>query len=324
MAAAPADGRDKEISTTGVAIDVKPARRGSRWPLRALAIFIVAGSIAGIGIGLWQAFKGATGDGRQQCRPVVEPVGAHEIAGLVWEYEAFLSPTECDSIVAILPGKDSQDWEECPAGTFGEADFPERRCLRLSVAEESAAAPVLSTVGRRLTETFSDQVDFEALQHIFVKVVDPSPPNSPNASAWIQEDHVDYIPDDEQQGGKGPIPSTTMVIHLTQPTDGHPIDKSGALHFPNEALQVRPRSGTMIAFANVCDDGQQAPNAIHGVGPLTGDDEGSRISLLFLADLPDDPQQTAQGRSTGHGPREPPPGFLRAEGPFSVSYEQAC
>ena len=93
-------------------------------------------------------------------------------------------------------------------------------------------------LGSRLTEAFDSRVDFEGIEHVFVKAVDPSTTSTGNngantaAPTLVQENHIDCIPDGEQQDGKGLFLSTVMVIYLTEPTDDHPLDQLGALLFP--------------------------------------------------------------------------------------------
>ena len=90
--------------------------------------------------------------------------------------------------------------------------------------------------------------------------------------------HRDVFPE-RAPGMKGP--DATAVLYLSQAPDGYPTRLSAPTIFPRVGVTVTPRAGSLLAWANVREDGAADENAEHGVGPYTdaGVDLPPRVAL---------------------------------------------
>jgi hypothetical protein len=204
----------------------------------------------------------------------------------VWACDDFISAAEAGVLLSRLPHKTSDAWYPCPRQ---ETSWPSKRCAKL----ELASIPLLETLRSRLEAAWAN-LTFDSLSHIAVAVDMPT-----NATAMRHDYHRDVFP---ERGVHATGPSTTMSLYLTAPHRSHPLERSGATIFPDAGLQLRPRVGRLLAWANVCADGSPAPNSRHGVGAYSGDDQPERVALHI-------PVEGTAGRSEHVGCSGPPRGM---------------
>jgi len=76
--------------------------------------------------------------------------------------------------------------------------------------------------------------------------------------------HRDYLsPSDPGLAGPGKQRATTLCCYLNEGMRG------GATSFPHVGVQVRPRLGSAVVFANLRPDGQPDPNSLHAGEPVS-------------------------------------------------------
>ena len=145
-----------------------------------------------------------------------------------------------------------------------EDKWPEKQCAKILFSE-----PLRSALERAWPS-----LDLTALTTIAASI------DFPSADATVRTMrhhlHRDVFPE-RPLSARGP--EATAVIYLSQAPAGHPIDLSAPTIFPRVGVTVAPCSGSLLAWANVREDGEADEDAEHGVGPYAGVNLPPRVAL---------------------------------------------
>lgn len=249
----------------------------------------------------------------------------------------FLSASEADHILSLLPHRDSALWSSCLQADIMEDD-PNIRCFQLPLS----ADPVLPVAVQRLKthheEVLQRPVDVSRVDSLPVKLV--------KAGCAAEPPHADVGPNLQLSGF--PAPELTTMITLTDTGNDVRAESAGSTRLldGDQAVSLIPRKGALSSWAAVTphhrgaldpDTGDRIAIGLHGhvlddeVDPedgaarrrLTntkaqlaqavahGDDDARHRHLRELANTIFDPESVRKRRLQGFGKR---PGTLAFTG----------
>jgi len=151
--------------------------------------------------------------------------------------EDFASNRTVTHLLQKLPVAESA-WTPCIGQT---REFAAKRCTLLQVGEDSQLRGLLAQIES------SFQVSTAALVEGGLPIIRYLP-GAPAVGV-----HGDV-------GASGVVPNMTLVLYLTDAEHG-----DGHTHFPHLGVEVEPKRGSILSFANVGADGHPDPASKHGV-----------------------------------------------------------
>ena len=173
------------------------------------------------------------------------PVGSTSLAPRVWLTRNLIPAAEAALLREAALVADAYP---CP---MQEESWPLKRCTKLPVPTALATALASAWPELNLTRlaTIAATID-----------------GASTSCTLLHKPHHDVYPEREP-GTRGP--DATAVIYLSEAA-GHPPELSAPTIFPRVGVSVAPAVGSMLAWANVRENGNAEEDAQHAVGPYTG------------------------------------------------------
>lgn len=160
---------------------------------------------------------------------------------------AFLTPGECRQLCARID-KDRQ-----PSGLLGEIQDPEFRTSESCNLDP--ADPLVIKVESKITALIGIQPSHgETIQGQRYAVSQQFKPHHD----FFYTDQL-YWPDEEKMGGQR---TWTAMMFLNEPEAG------GQTNFPKAELRVAPRTGNLVAWNNLDENGDPNPFSLHQGMPV--------------------------------------------------------